>query len=86
MPDAFAYALASSRQWTLLAGDGELRTVAQAERMPCFGVLWVLDQLFGVQAVKAVALISGLEAIAVHPRCRLPRGEVQSRLERYRVR
>jgi hypothetical protein len=54
--------------------------------MPCFGVLWVLDQLFGVQAVKAVALISGLEAIAVHPRCRLPRGEVQSRLERYRVR
>jgi hypothetical protein len=26
LPDAFAYALASVRGWTLLTGDGELRT------------------------------------------------------------
>jgi hypothetical protein len=43
LPDAFAYALASVRAWTLLTGDGELRTLAAAQGVPFFGVLWVLD-------------------------------------------
>ena len=40
LPDAFAYALASTRGWTLLTGDGELRTLAKAQRVPflaCYG-------------------------------------------------
>src|SRR5229473_8031116 len=43
LPDAFAYALASARGWTLLTGDGELRALAQAQQVPFFGVLWILD-------------------------------------------
>src|SRR5262249_53281593 len=84
LPDAFAYALASVRGWTLLAGDRELRAVAEAQHMPCFGVLWVLDQLFDGKLAEPATIIAGLEAMAAHPRCRLPRAEIQARLERYR--
>jgi hypothetical protein len=86
LPDAFAYSLASTRSWTLLASDGELRALAQAQQVPCFGVLWLLDQLFDGQVIKTAPIIAGLEAIAAHPRCRLPRAEIQIRLERYRQR
>ncbi len=86
LPDAFAYALASSRGWTLLTGDGELRALARGEGVTFHGVLWVLDNLFDGGFVEAVALVSGLEAISAHPRCRLPRGYIQTRLERYRRR
>jgi hypothetical protein len=83
LPDAFAYTLASERGWTLLTGDGELRALAQAEKVPLFGVLWLLDQLFDGQVIEASALVAGLEVIAAHPRCRLPRAEIQARLDRY---
>lgn len=85
LPDAYAYCLASSRQWTLLTGDGELRTLARTNEMACFGVLWVCDQLFEGKVTKGDALVSALEAIAAHPRCRLPRAEISARLERYVV-
>jgi hypothetical protein len=84
LPDAFAYALASVRGWTLLTGDGELRALAEVEGVEFYGVLWVLDQLFDNDVTEAAVIVSGLETIAAHPRCRLPRAEIQSRLERYR--
>jgi len=83
LPDAFAYVLASARGWTLLTGDGELRTLAQAQQVPFFGVLWVFDQLFDQQTIEVVMIVAGLEAIAAHPRCRLPRAEIEARLARY---
>jgi hypothetical protein len=42
------------------------------------------DNLFDGRVLDADVLVSGLESIAAHPRCRLPRGDIQSRLERYR--
>ena len=84
LPDAFAYSLASARGWTLLSGDGELRVLAQAQQVTCFGVLWLLDQFFDGEVIEATVIVTGLEAIAAHPRCRLPRAEIQARLERYR--
>jgi hypothetical protein len=84
LSDAFAYALASLRGWTLLTGDGELRAIAKAEKVPFFGVLWVLDQLLDTAVVEASILASGLETIAAHPRCRLPAREIQVRLQQYR--
>jgi hypothetical protein len=84
LPDAFAYALASLRGWTLLTGDGELRALAKAEKLPFFGVLWVLDQFFEGTVIEAATIALGLEAIAAHPRCRLPVAEIEVRLERYR--
>ena len=83
LPDAYAYSLASARGWTLLTGDGELRALAQTSQVPFFGVLWVLDQFFDGQVIEATVIATGLESIAAHPRCRLPRTEIQVRLERY---
>jgi hypothetical protein len=86
LPDAFAYSLASMRGWTLLTGDGELRALARAQQVPFFGVLWVLDQLFNEHVTETAAIVAGLEAIAAHPRCRLPKAEIELRLKRYRGR
>lgn len=84
VPDAYAFALARSRDWTLLTGDGELRDIARAQAVPFHGVLWVLDQLRDAQVMAAGTLITALEAIGAHPRCRLPRAEIQARMSRYR--
>jgi hypothetical protein len=85
LPDAYAYTLASARQWTLLSGDGELRALAVARQVDCFGVLWLCDHLFDGKIIEASILISSLEVIAAHPRCRLPRAEITARLTRYRA-
>lgn len=84
LPDAFAYSLASKRGWTLLTGDGELRALAEAQGLPFSGALWVCDRLFDSQVIEAVVLADGLEAIANHARCRLPRHEITLRIQRYR--
>jgi hypothetical protein len=77
LPDVFAFSLASVRGWTLLTGDGELRALAQAQRVTFFGMLWVLDQLFDRQIVEREMLAAGLDAILAHPRWRLPRAEAR---------
>lgn len=84
LPDAYAYALAASRRWTLLTGDAQLRAAAHDARLSFYGVLWVCDQIFEAGVVASELVAVGLEAIAAHPRCRLPRGEIAIRVERYR--
>src|SRR3990167_2561599 len=42
-PDTFAFAIAESRKWTLLTGDGGLRELALAERIEMHGVLWLFE-------------------------------------------
>jgi hypothetical protein len=39
IPDTFAFAIAESRQWTLLTGDRGLRELAQEEQIEMHGVL-----------------------------------------------
>ena len=76
-------ALAVRSRWILLTGDAELRRLADAERVDCHGVLWLMDEMLHVAGASVRQLHDGLEAISTHPRCRLPRGEVQARLTRY---
>jgi len=83
IPDCFALTLALDHDWTLLTGDSILRQMAEAEQLECHGVLWVLDRL-AEGAVDAGRLVHALEAIASHPRCRLPKREITLRLARYR--
>lgn len=85
VPDAYSYTLARERGWTLLTGDGELRELARANDLAHHGVLWVLDQMHAAASMAPAALATALEAIAGHPRCRLPQAEVQARLTRYRT-
>ena len=83
VPDAFAIALAKSHGWQLLAGDGGLRNLAVAEQVDCHGVLWVFDQLHLTKSVRSRLLHDALTVVSEHPRCRLPRREIQKRLKIY---
>lgn len=84
VPDAFALALAKLGGHVLLAGDRSLRDLADAERVKCHGVLWILDSLEAHELLRPTALLAALGAISSHPRCRLPAGEVQRRANRFR--
>ena len=81
--DSFALALVVENRWTLLTGDRVLRHLASAEGVDCHGLLWVLDQMIEATVVDQRTLYSGLKAIGDHPRCRLPRAEVNKRLQRW---
>lgn len=84
LPDAFAFSLAKTRGYTLLTGDGELRSVARDAKIPFFGVLWVADQIFDGQLMKPHDLADCLQAIGDHQRCRLPKAEIRDRLNKFR--
>ena len=83
LPDAFALALAASRKWTLLTGDGVLRAFAAKLSVVCHGVLWILDQIFEAGISSLEDLVAGLTSIRDHPRCRLPQDEIARRLTLY---
>lgn len=83
VPDTFAFALAESRGWGLLTGDGTLRTLATTEAIEMHGVLWVFDQLADGDHVGLDRLHGELTTLSAHPRCRLPASEVRHRLTRF---
>lgn len=83
LPDSFALALAKTNSWTLLAGDGGLRELADEEGVACHGVLWLLDRIFDQRIMPGNELSAGLGKIVAHPRCRLPMPEVRKRLRLY---
>jgi hypothetical protein len=82
IPDTFAFAIAESRQWTLLTGDKGLRELAVAEKIEMHGVLWLFDQFADGNHVAFDRLHEGLSILFAHPRCRLPGHEVRRRLAR----
>jgi uncharacterized protein YacL len=84
LPDTFALTLAKNRRWLLLTGDGALRELAGAEQVECHGVLWLIDLMHAERAAEAAILRAGLERLSRHPRCRLPRAEIDVRLARLR--
>ncbi|MBT2189179.1 PIN domain-containing protein [Sphingobium nicotianae] len=82
-PDTFAFAIAESRNWALLTGDGALRRFASDQGVATNGVLWICDQLEAHAVLDCERLHAGLTTISGHPRCRLPGAEVTARLKRY---
>ena len=83
-PDAYAFSLARERGWTLLTDDGLLRALARRAQLPMHGVLWLFDELEIYEVCSAGDLHTGLTTLSEHPRCRLPRVEMNARLRRYR--
>jgi hypothetical protein len=83
--DSVALALAETNAWVLLTGDGALRALAEAERLECHGLLWLLDRLESQRAATTRELRDALARLSAHPKCRLPRGEITMRLERYEI-
>lgn len=84
LPDCFALSLARRHDHILLTGDASLRKQASAHGVRTHGVLWLLDLIVNEQPKSRMLIRSGLEAIASSPRCRLPAGEVKTRLDRWR--
>ena len=83
LPDAFALALAKTENHILLAGDASLRAMATMEEVEVHGVLWVMDAIEAHQTLLPAELLQALTLIAEHPRCRLPKGEIQQRFKRF---
>jgi len=83
VPDSFALSLAKSRKWVLLSGDSDLRDMASREIVECHGVLWLFDQMEFNRTIAIGGLKQALNAIAEHPRCRLPRTEIRQRQRHY---
>jgi predicted nucleic acid-binding protein len=81
--DTFAFALAYGREWTLLTGDRVLREVAEAAGVAVHGTLWIVDRIEAVGICDHPMLHQCLTKAAAHPRCRLPRKEIEARLKRY---
>ena len=83
LPDAFALALAHCNGATLLTGDARLRQLASDENVICHGLLWLIDLMFDHRTATATDLHDGLLNIRDHPRCRLPKAEVNKRLRTF---
>ena len=81
--DAFALALARLTGSTLLTGDARLRRLAIDEKVACHGLLWLIDKMFEDQSATPRQLHEGLMQIRDHPRCRLPKTEVNKRLQAF---
>jgi predicted nucleic acid-binding protein len=84
LPDCFAMALASRPNYCLLSGDKALRQIAEMLAIECHGVLWLMDEMLASGASSREDLSTGLRRLADHPRCRLPRAEIDARLKRWR--
>jgi len=82
LADCFALSCARRPRHALVTGDKLLRTEAQSWQCPVHGLLWVLDQMQASGQIGGAMLREGLQRIASHPRCRLPRAEVLARLQR----
>lgn len=80
LPDAFALSLAKTNGFVLLTGDKALRQLAGTEEVGCHGVLWLLEEMH-VQTIRSPQdLHAGLTAIGNHPRCRLPKRNINQLL------
>jgi len=83
LPDAFALSLAKDNELTLLTGDRALRGLADAEKVDCHGVLWVVDRMNHEGVASMHDLHDSLTNMSIHPRCRLPRRRLNEMLKRY---
>lgn len=85
VPDCAAYIGAQREEHILLTGDGLLRQHATDTNVDHHGVLWLLDRLSASGAATNQELHAGLTRIAEHRQCRLPRNEIQARLNLWEI-
>ncbi len=83
LPEVFALTLASENRWVVLAGEGLLRTLAEAENLECQNILWVFDGIEADVLLEGEALHKSLSQIVAHERCGLSEREWRKRLKRY---
>lgn len=80
--DCFALALAQEKDAILMTGDGLLRKVSQKNGVETHGVLWFSDLIEEHQLVTNDFLRDCLLTLQQHPTTRLPKKELQDRIDR----
>lgn len=85
LPDCFALSCATRPDHVLVTGDKILRIEAQARIGKVYGLLGLLDQMAASGKVSMTHLHEGLTRISGHPRCRLPRNEINFRLSKWAI-
>jgi hypothetical protein len=64
---------AKSGGHVLVCADRPLKELADAEAVECHGLFWILDQIIGAGPLTPKRLRAAPEAIASHPRSRVPK-------------
>ena len=82
LADCFAAACAMREESILLCGDANLRAESEARGVEVHGLLWLLDQMEAHGAAVS-QLFEGLQRVANHRNCRLPKNEVADRMKRW---
>ena len=83
LADVSCYLLAQETGRPLLTGDGKLRRQAQRDGLEVHGALWLLDLMVEHQVIEKSAAANALTHMLEHG-ARLPTGECESRLSRWR--
>lgn len=82
--DCVALAIAKCRHIILLTGDKALRKAAAEEGVPVMGTIGVLDQLLDREHVDKEEYLSCMKALKSNEKVRLPKAELQKRIDRLR--
>lgn len=83
LPDCFALCCAVRQDHALLTGDRILRKEAIGRGVTVYGLLWLLDQIEACGKFGVAPLHEGLSKISADTRCRLPKEDVNARLEKW---
>lgn len=83
LADVSCYFVAKDRSWTLLTNDGALRKSGRKAELDVRGVLWILDELEHYRVLSQTELADALSSM-LKAGARLPTGECQQRLNRWR--
>lgn len=82
LQDCFALAMAQEKEAILMTGDGLLRKVSQDNGVEVHGVLWFSDLIEQHRLVANEFLRDCLLTLQQHPTTRLPKKELQDRIDR----
>ena len=82
-PDLFAFVATRSLDVTLLTGDAGLRQLAEAQQVPVYGILWVLDEMVRIEIISTIEAADSLERM-LKAGSRLPEIPSEERLRRWR--
>ena len=82
-PDLFAFVAARKFGAILLTGDAGLRQLAEAQKVPLHGILWVLDEMVRTEIIQSFNAANSLERIR-KAGARLPDAPCEERLRHWR--
>lgn len=68
----------------LLTGDRRLRAKAEAARVECHGILWVVDEIAKAKLASSKALLKALEAWRDDSTVHLPSAELSRTINRFK--